>query len=215
VRLGERVSLRDGARVAGKVEAVLPGEADLERAPGAQVAGSVTVTPRRGMQEHYLDHYRRPGFYLLHAVLLVGAFLFGLLVRWLAPSLLESELHDGSQFFRCLGMGFLVIVAVPFAILAAALTVVGIPIAVLALFAYLATLYTAGIAVGAWLGRSLLPPGDASLYSFGRSLFVGLAVLTVVDHLPFLGPAVSIVATLLGVGFLWERARRLALPASY
>jgi cytoskeletal protein CcmA (bactofilin family) len=215
VRLGERVSLRDGARVAGKLQAVLPGEADLERAPGAQVAGSVTVTPRRGMQEHYLDHYRRPGFYLLLAVGLVAAFLFGLLLRWLWPPLFESELHTGGEFFRGLGVGFLAIVATPFAILAAALTVVGLPIAVLALFVYVVVLYTAEIAAGAWLGRSLLPPADAGLHAFGRSLLAGLAVLTVAGHLPFLGPAVMVVATLLGVGLLVDRARRLSLPRSF
>jgi cytoskeletal protein CcmA (bactofilin family) len=215
VRLAERVSLRDGARVAGTLDAVLPGEASLERAPGAQIDGVVTIHPRKGAKEHYLAHYREPGFYLLHAILLVGAFLFGLLLHWLAPWLLESELRTGAQFFRGLGAGFLVIVATPVAILLTALTVVGIPIAVLALFVYLIALYTGEIAVGAWLGRVLLPPADRSLMGFGRSLFVGLAVLTVVGHLPFLGPAVAIVATLVGVGLLVERARTLAPARSY
>jgi len=215
VRWGERVSLRDGARVAGALDAALAGEDDLDRAPGAQVGGEVTVTPRRGMQEHYLDHYREPGFYLLLALGLVAAFLFGLLLRWLSPSLLEAELHTGAQFFRSLGLGFLVIVATPFAILAVALTVVGLPIAVLALFVYLVALYSGEIAAGAWLGRMLLPPADAGLFAFGRSLFAGLGILTVVGHLPFLGPAVMIVATLLGVGLVYERARRLGLPRGY
>jgi cytoskeletal protein CcmA (bactofilin family) len=215
VRWAERVSLRDGARIAGTLQAALPSESDLERAPGAQVGGEVTFHPRQGMKEHYLAHYREPGFYLLHALGLVAAFLFGLLLRWLWPPLFEGELHTGAQFFRNLGLGFLAIVATPVAIVVAALTVVGIPIAVLALFVFLVALYSGEIAAGAWLGRLLLPPADASLQGFARSLFAGLAVLTVVGHLPFLGPAVMIVTTLLGVGFLVERARGVALARSY
>jgi cytoskeletal protein CcmA (bactofilin family) len=215
VRLAERVSLRDGARIAGSLDATLPGESDLVRAPGAQVGGEVTIQPRRGVKEHYLDRYREPGFYLLHALGLVAAFLFGLMMRWLHPAIFEAELHTGGEFLRSLGVGFLAIVATPFAILAAALTVVGIPIAVMALFAYLVALYTGEITVGAWLGRVLLPPADAGLLAFGRSLFAGLALITVIGHLPFLGPAVLIVSTLLGVGLLVDRARGVAPARGY
>ena len=77
---------------------------------------------------------------------------------------------------------------------------------------------TAEIVVGAWLGRMLWPPLDETLFGFGRSLFAGLTVLTVVGHIPFLGPPVIIVATLIGAGMLYERIRKLApLPfdASY
>ena len=65
--------------------------------------------------------------------------------------------------------------------------------------------------VGAWLGRLLAPPADDSLFEFGKSLAVGLAILTAVSLVPFLGPPVGVVALLLGLGLLSARAREALL----
>jgi hypothetical protein len=53
----------------------------------------------------------------------------------------------------------------------------------------------------------ILPPADDSLFEFGKSLAVGLAILNAVSLVPFLGPAVGAVAMVLGLGMLSERAR--------
>jgi hypothetical protein len=95
----------------------------------------------------------------------------------------------------------------PVAMIAAALTIVGIPLAIAALFLYILVLYTADLAVGAWLGRLLVPPADESLFEFGKSLAAGLAILSAVALMPFLGPAAGVVALLLGLGLLAKRGR--------
>ena len=65
--------------------------------------------------------------------------------------------------------------------------------------------------VGAWLGRLLAPPADESLFAFGRSFAIGLAIVTAITLVPFLGPPVGFVAMLLGLGLLAERARAALL----
>jgi cytoskeletal protein CcmA (bactofilin family) len=203
----ERVALRDGARVAGSVDAHLPEGEDVERDALARVAGAVHVEPRAS-HEHALSAYRRPGFYLLHALAVVAAFVFGLVLHALVPGVFRAEVHSAGDFFRALGWGLVALVMGPVAIAVAALTLVGIPLAVLAAFAYVVALYTAEIAVASLLGRALWPAEPGAL-AFGRSLFVGLVVLAVLSHLPVLGVPVGIVALLLGLGLLFQWARAL------
>lgn len=215
VQSAKRVALGEGTRIAGDLEAGVHDEADIERAEGAQIAGELLVVPREDLRELYWSTYRDPWVWLSHLLALVAAFLFGLLLYALFPQLYASELRTAPQFFRALGIGFLAVVASPVAIVALALTVVGIPVAVLALFVFVVAFYTSEIVVGAWIGTSLLPPADASLYAFGRALLPGLLLLTLVMHIPILGPAVGVVALLLGFGLILGRARgALPLPAA-
>jgi cytoskeletal protein CcmA (bactofilin family) len=214
IRAAERVVLSDGARVGGEVEARLDDESDIERAAGAQIAGELRILPREQLGDYYMAAYRDPWVYLAHGLALVAAFLFGLLLFAASPKLFATELHTAPQFFRALGFGFLVAVATPVAILALALTVIGIPVAVLGLFVFIVTFYAAEIIVGAWIGSSLLPPENRGFYAFGRSLLLGLLILTVASHIPFVGPPISVVAALLGLGLILERVRRsFPIPA--
>ena len=113
----------------------------------------------------------------------------------------------GSELLRTLAAGFVALVVMPVAMVAAALTIVGIPLAIAALFLYLLVLYSADLAVAAWLGGLLAPPADDSLFEFGKSLAAGLAVLAAVALVPFIGPPAGVVALLLGIGLLSERGR--------
>jgi cytoskeletal protein CcmA (bactofilin family) len=211
VHAAERIVLGKNADIAGDLEAGVKDEGDIERAEGARIGGELRLLPREDLGDLYRSAYRDPWVWLAHGLSLVAAFLFGLLLYALAPQLFAGELHTAPQFFRALGYGFLVAVATPVAIVLMALTVVGIPVAVLTLFVFVVAFYTSEIVVGAWIGTSLLPPADRSLYAFGRALFAGLAILTLAMHIPYLGPPVAIVAVLLGLGLILGRAR-VAVP---
>jgi cytoskeletal protein CcmA (bactofilin family) len=203
----EEIYLRDGSHVGGDVHVRLEEGRSIERSPGARVDGEVKSSPRESRREHYLEHYRDWRFYAGHLAWFAAAFVFGLIVYWIAPVIFRGAIADGSQLLRTLVTGFVVLIVLPIAMIAAALTIVGIPTAIAALFAYILALYTADLVVGAWLGRLLVPPADDSLFEFGKSLAVGFAVLSAVSLVPFLGPAAGVVALLLGLGLLTERAR--------
>lgn len=207
----EELTLRDGARVGGDVDVRLPEGRSIERAAGARVDGEVRAGVLPSRHEHYLDHYRSGRFYLVHLLWFTAAFLFGLIAYRIAPVLYRGTIASGSELVRMLAFGFFTLVVMPVAMIAAALTIVGIPTAIAALFLYIVALYTADLVVGAWIGGLILPPADDSLFEFGKSLAAGLAILTAVSLVPFLGPAAGLVALLLGLGLLAERGRAALL----
>lgn len=210
----EQAILLSDARVAGDVHLAMEEGREPEIAPGAALGGEVETTALHAAHRRYLDHYTHGMFYVMHLLTLGAAFVFGLLVHLVAPQLFRVSLVTSRDFFRSLGLGFVVLVVTPAAILAAALTVVGIPAAILTLFVYIVALYTAELVVSAWLGRLIWPPSDDSTLAFGRSFFVGLAIITLLTHLPFLGPPVALVALLLGLGLIAHRARAAFVPAA-
>jgi cytoskeletal protein CcmA (bactofilin family) len=203
--------LRDSARVEGDVDVLLPEGSAVERAPGARIAGELRTGVIPSAHEHYLDHFRSWHFYAVHLLWFTAAFLFGLIAYRIAPAVFRGAIATSSELWRALAHGFVMLFVMPIAMIAAALTVVGIPTAIAALFLYILALYTADLVVGAWLGRLLVPPADESLFEFGKSLAAGLAILTAVSLVPFLGPPAGAVALLLGLGLLTERGRAALL----
>lgn len=209
--MSERILLRSSARIGGNVRADVEREDVLTQEDGALVGGDVQVKEVDYAHDHYLAAYRNPAFYGWHVIGFAAAFVFGLLLHAVWPRVFEGRLTTGRDFIGSLGWGFVFLVVTPLAILVTALTLVGLPLAVLALFVFVTALYTAELLVGALIGRAILPPADSSTFAFGRSFGVGLGLLTIASHVPFLGPPVGIVCLLVGLGMLAEHARRLPL----
>jgi len=202
----ERVTLLDAARIGGDVDAWLFDPADLEQAAGAKVAGEVRTHERERARDHYLAAYRNPRVWAFHGILLVAAFAFGLLVHAAAPRLLDVHIATTRQLFTALGIGFASLIVTPIAIVLLILTLIGIPIAILGLFAFVVALYLSEIVVAAAVGRWILPPRDLGTLAFGRTLLVGLVLVVVVEHIPFIGAPAWLVAVLIGFGSLMIRA---------
>jgi cytoskeletal protein CcmA (bactofilin family) len=202
----DELTLRDAAHVHGDVDVRLTEGRDLDRAPGARVEGEVRAEEGHMARDHYLSHYQSWRFYAIQLLWFASAFLFGLLVYLIGPRMFRGSIDTSGDLFRTLGLGFVVLVTVPVAIIAAALTIIGIPVAVSALFLYIVALYGADLAIAAWLGRVIAAPADDSLLAFGRSFGLGLAILAIIGMVPFLGPPIGFVALLLGLGLIAARA---------
>lgn len=204
----ERLSLLDGARVGGDVAATLPTGHEIEVASGAEVAGEVTTRHHDVGTAHGLARYGEPGFYVWIALSLAAAFLVGMLLHQLLPAVFDVRVPTAGAFFRALGVGFLVLVAMPVALGICAVTLVGLPVALMGLALYLAALYVGGIVVAALVGTSLVHPAAEGWGAFGLALLAGLLVVTIAVHTPLVGPVVRIVVVILGLGLLAERSRR-------
>jgi cytoskeletal protein CcmA (bactofilin family) len=203
----DNVAILDSARIGGDVDIWISDPKALEHAQGAQIGGELRTHEPRRTHRSVLDRYRQPWVWALHAVGLVAAFLTGLLVYALAPRLLDFDVRTARQFFGALGMGFIALVATPFALLLVALTLVGIPIALLGGVTWVAAIYLAEIVVASAVGRWLLPPRGDGLFAFGRTLLLGLVVVTLAQHIPFVGVPILAITTLVGLGVLAARAR--------
>ena len=138
-----------------------------------------------------------------------AAFSFGLLIYLLDPRLFATDPPDARGFARSLGIGFVVLLAGPVALVLACLTVGGIPVAVPGLFVLISAVYTAYVLVAGLVGQAVLTPSGPGLGAFTPSLLVGVLIVSAVAALPFVGPAVRILAVLFGLGCLSERAQGL------
>jgi cytoskeletal protein CcmA (bactofilin family) len=204
----DSLSLREGSRVAGDVDAALPPGVAVEVAESAFVGGETTSH----VQEH--GHARRgfarlgdPRWWGWLALHVAAALPVGLLLHALLPGLFAARLETSAAFFRALGLGFAGLVLPPLAAAALALTLVGVPLALMGLMLWIVALYTALVLVAFLVGRSLLPPRDESWTAFGLALLVGLVVVVFAVHAPYLGHALLLLALLSGLGLLVERAR--------
>jgi cytoskeletal protein CcmA (bactofilin family) len=202
----ERVVLLPGARLGGDVEAALPAGVEVERSPGAEVAGAVRTRRREAGRGFGLRRFREPRLYAWMLLQIGAGFVLGMLLHLLAPGILAVRAERPRDLLRAVGVGIATLVAAPLALLVAAVTVVGIPVALIGLGVLLTSLYVALVAVAALVGSALVRPRAGSRSSFGAALAAGLVVLVALTHLPFLGGALRVVAVVTGLGLLVERA---------
>jgi cytoskeletal protein CcmA (bactofilin family) len=204
----DRVALLDGARVGGDVDATFWKDgAEVDVAPGAQVSGEV----RSKMDDHarisWYTHYTHAEFYAFLLIHLGAALVVGLILHALFPALFSVHLTTASEFARSLGMGFVVLVATPIALFLIAITLLGIPLALIGLAIFLTALYVSLILVAALVGSQITKPEADTWRPFGIALLVGLVVVTVAMEFPLVGPPVTFVVLLTGLGLLAQRAQ--------
>ena len=202
------VRLLAPARIGGDVVAHVRNEDDLQVSPSATVGGSV----RTEIDERRLREPDRElitwGFYASQAVRLAAAFLTGLIVLWLVPSLRRLSLDTAGEAVTAAGIGLVTLVAVPIIAVMTAITLIGLPIAVLAVLLWLAGLYFAKILLAHFVGKMLLerverPP------QLALALLIGLLIVLILINIPFLGGLLNFVMTITGLGmlvvYIWGR----------
>lgn len=194
----ERVVVGPDARVGGDLVHHSPAPAEI--ADGATVVGEVTHRPREA--ESPLAGWPRQLLKVL-AFLLTGAVLVALL-----PGPFE-RLREGLQAhpWPAMGMGLASLVLVPLVLLLVGVTVVGLPLMLIGTGLFLASLYVARAVVAIWLGRKVLGAGGGR----GRGVLaflLGGAVLVLLGQLPWIGWAITLVATLAGFGAAMELITR-------
>jgi cytoskeletal protein CcmA (bactofilin family) len=190
----DRLRVLGPAKIGGNLTAHARDKENVTVDPQATVGGKTETLIKTS---HRVSRYATAGFYVWRAIWLAAAFLTGLLLHRLFPTLFAARL-DSLSISKTMGVGFVALVAAPVAILCTALTMVGLPLALLALALWAAGVYLSWIFVGALLGRTLLARPEGS--SFAVGLFVGLALVTAVVYLPYVGWLLSPFVTLLGMG---------------
>ncbi|MBX4211575.1 MAG: hypothetical protein KW806_02170, partial [Candidatus Yanofskybacteria bacterium] len=97
--------------------------------------------------------------------------------------------HALGNFWHNVLRGFLVMIAVPVAIIILFITVVGIPFAVLLLLGYIALMILAGIGsgivFGSWLAKVLMKKDPAPVN--WKTVIIGTLALSVLRVIPLLG----------------------------
>jgi hypothetical protein len=197
---GGSLTLTNTARVGGNLSARVHQLKDVHIADGATIGG------KRDVQVHVKkSQFTRSRFYFHEAVWLASAMLVGWLGLVLFPGFFRATTQAVGSGWRSLGLGVGVLAGAPVAMVVVAITLVGIPVSLMLLALYLVAIYLAKIWVGAFLGRILLRPADATKHEWLLGLLLGLLIFTIVGFIPYLGGLVRLGVVCLGLGaFAWQ-----------
>jgi cytoskeletal protein CcmA (bactofilin family) len=212
-----RVSVMPTAKIGGDIHARLEEGEAVELSPGSTLGGEVFTEVLRSEHGSSLSRFSDGGFYLWFALRVAGAFLVGMLLHLIVPRIFAGQLETSGDFFRCMGIGVVALLAVPAALALAFVTLAGIPVAVFGWWSYLAALYCGGILIAALIGTSILRPRSDETSAFGLPLLLGIFLVCLGMSLPLVGVPVRAVVVLTGLGLLLERVRGLwkgELPAA-
>jgi hypothetical protein len=210
------VELGPDARIAGHLR--YRGDHAPVLADGAQVVGGVEQLSSHlrhfdwGDGPHWLHGFG-------HGFGFGTGFVVGLLMLLLGPAFMTDTSNLARrEWAMSMGIGLLVLIAVPFGALLLAITLIGIPVALLALALYAALLmlgYACGaIAVGDFALQALAPARAAATGARVLALLGALLALALLRHVYLIGGFAVMLVFLCGVGALLQRAFRKAPQAS-
>jgi hypothetical protein len=216
---GQEISFRETARYPGEIELRMPASEKPDIAAGAALGeitrgvleGDGSPTPiRRFSQAERLRS---------RVVLMVSAFVVGLVLFALAPGMFSVRVESTGRFFAAIGVGFAVMVIVPITLVLLAISVLGIPMALFGGLLLAAFVFLGPIVVAVVIGRTIMRSDGASFRDFAIALGVGLLLLGILISLPGLWGLALSVLIFEGVGLLtlaaheWWSERRAARAA--
>ena len=198
----ERVSVLETASIGGDLDVKTPAHGRVEIASGASIGGETLQAELESPMPDHQSRFSDPDFYMRVVVLVASAFLVGMLLHTVVPQLFDGRLETGADFVRCLGFGFVALVATPLLLVVCFVTVVGIPIGIIGAFVYLTTLFVSVIVTAALVGSAVTRRVPEGTYGFGSALLLGLVILVIAVNLPFVGGLIRLLVGLTGMGLL-------------
>jgi hypothetical protein len=209
IAVGGDVILKTGARVDGDAYAV---GGKIVQETGSTIGGErATFNDRHGMMS---GSYGRNSFfpwYFFNAMFRISAAvvaaLLGLIILQTSPQFLPnlaSKLHQSLGLTALWGFG--AIVSIIFVSVFLAITLIGIPlIPIISLGAVVASL-VGSLGVALFVGQLIKNDGNRSIL---QQFSIGLAILTGLSLIPFLGGLVVSLVNLFGLGVIlrWQFGR--------
>ncbi|MCB1693111.1 MAG: hypothetical protein KDI19_10115 [Pseudomonadales bacterium] len=202
----ERLSLDSTAKIGGNVRLRTEDEDQLQRSSDASIAGMVEFLPVPEKMKHR-NEYLTVKFYVRQLLRLAAAFLVGVAVLWLFPTLRALPLSADVEGIKTSVTGLVAAVSLPIIGVLLAITIVGLPFALLAFIAWFLLLYFAKIVVAALIGSMLLDDTEQA-ESLPVTLLVGLGIVVIAINIPFIGNVINVILTIVGVGLLTQLALR-------
>jgi anti-sigma factor RsiW len=214
------VTFLETAVVPGRIELHMPEGEEPTIAAGAALGSIERQVLEGGAPRTPLKRISQFEFVRRQIVLIVSAFLVGIVLFALAPGMFSARVETAGRFFGAVGMGMLALIALFVGGCMIAMTFVGAPVAVLLFIAMALLIFVGPIAVAAIVGRTVMRSGLADFREFAIALGVGLILLGILISLPVVGVIATIVLVLEGVGLLtfealdWWSERRAARAAA-
>ncbi len=197
---GDRIEIRDNARVYGDVTYSSAGEIRIH--PGAQIAGTVRRTQSK--LEVHQPAAAIPGLKPMRPLLMAALFAIGVLIHVLFPRYMAAAVHTlGALPVKSLGLGSALFFSVPPLAVLLVITIIGIPVGVILAAAHSVALFVGYLVsaffIAAKLGQALHRP---ALTNWQRYAFfaVALLLLALATSIPYVGLLVLLLAMAAGLG---------------
>ena len=167
----------------------------FEKKEGAVIEGKVEKLPYKKRKSKWVSWK----FYTFKFLFMIGAIIVGILLIKLFPKLSTVTTEQIRQYWKSLGIGFVVLICLPVASVLIAITVIGIPVSLILFLFYFLFLYTGKIFVSLVIGEEILRKrGELSLWA----LVLGMAIFTVLYNVPYIGWIIKLITIILGLGAL-------------
>jgi cytoskeletal protein CcmA (bactofilin family) len=204
---GETLTVEESARVDGTFR--FEGEKEPIVSKSAKLASPVQYTHHVKKRSEFSKHSA------LWAGLLAAAFvLFGLVLFRVMPQFSLDAARAAESYGASIGLGVLVMFAVPIAALIACVTFVGLFVGLSTFVLWLITLYAAQTVVGAVIGQWILGRAGDIWGRIGR-MALGVLIIRAVTLTPHLGFWIKLGVLLWGMGAIsLALYRRFQPPAA-
>lgn len=182
-----------------------PNEAQVDS--GARISGEIKHIPSKSWPKIEMGKVIAVSLIVIFSALL-SAIVAGIVLYLLFPGLFESTtrmMH--ADRLACLGLGFILFIALPLFSIFLLVSVLGIPLAIIVIIVYLLALMV-GAFVGAyyigdqglrWAYKKQLPiPKSIRIVS----IIMALILIVIVKMIPLLGPLAAFLLLLMGLGAL-------------
>jgi hypothetical protein len=189
----ERVSIRPGAIIRGDL--IVRANQPPDISPQAKVLGQVRY--EEGGAGRWLSWSGRWLFSFL-ALLILGMAALAFAPAW--PERVAGTMR--TRTWASILSGIVLLVVIPLAVFALAVTIVGIPLAIVMFAFYIATLLLAGVFVSYRTGDWLLARLHRMQSSIWVRMFLGVLVISLAMSLPRVGMIVTAIVMIIGAGAL-------------
>src|SRR2546427_828398 len=203
------------ARISGRIAGGIRAKGDtLDITSTAEVDGPVhfegnkppDVSPQAKLKSpveyQKMEHkpeYSRPRFYDWRVIFIAAIVLFGMVLFLLMPKFTEEAIVVAEGIGVSVGLGVLVLFAVPIAAIIACCTVVGLALGISGFLVWYASLHYSQLVVGALLGKWIIGPTREIWPLIGR-MALGYFLLRVAFAVPYIGGGGEVGVLILGVG---------------
>lgn len=193
------VTITETAVIGGDV--IYSAREDAAIAEGASITGEITRNEPKAADKRDFTIFKTWGKLIsFFAALVVGLVLISL---WRQPTkdLTERMLK---RITPAIGWGAVIMFIGPIIVILLLITLIGIPLALIMFALWLIALYLSKILVGIVIGRSLIeklwPKKKNSLI---WAMLIGVAIVSLICWLPFIGWILCLIALWWGLGGIW------------
>jgi len=204
----DKITLMPTATILGDLKYKSKREAKIES--GAQISGETVWTKKEPKEEKKAKVIFWEVAWIPEMLFLLALMVTGIVLPLLfKKNAYQAKQAIGDSFLKSLGLGFVLMVCIPIAILVLFVTVIGIPIAIIAFFGYAVLIYIAKIPVATFVGEKIIKAlGKRGEPSLIWSMLLGLVVLTFALNIRYLEWPIYFVVLFTGFGAILSSQRR-------